>query len=105
MKVIEIPAPIKAKLIGSKDEPKEIPFKEFLELHTDTFSGAKTPKQFRQLAKIAEALDGSKDTFQLEDADYDLLKECLNEGKYLPGVAKQLIPFYDAIEKAQDVKK
>lgn len=105
MKVIEIPAPIKAKLIGSKDEPKEIVFKEFLALHIDTFSGAKTPKQFRQLAKISDALEAGAGTFQVEDADYDLLKDCLNEGKYLPGVARQLIPFYDAIEKAQDVKK
>lgn len=105
MKVIEIPDPINVKKIGLVGNDETINFKGFILIHTDTYSACKTPGQIRQIGKIALALEGEGKTFQLEDAEYELLKECIKEGKYLPGTARQLIPFYDAIDGAQDVKK
>jgi hypothetical protein len=106
MKVIEVPAAVTVKPVGDgKGESKEIPFKEFVGVHIDTYAQAKTAKQFRQLAKIHDALEAANGTVTLEDADYELMKAALEEGKYFPGISRQLITYYDAIDKAQDVKK
>lgn len=107
MKVIEVPETVSVKPIGAqeKGEAKPISFKEFVSIHIDTYGQAKTPKQFRQLAKIHDALEASSGTMSVEDADYDLLKAALEEGKYIPGISRQLVSYYDAVDKAQDVKK
>jgi hypothetical protein len=106
MKIIEVPATVTVKPITTqKGEDKAIPFKEFLGLHLDAYGNIKTPKQVRQLGKLFDAIEAGNGTISIEDADYDLLKAALEEIKYIPGVARQMVSYYDAVDKAQEVKK
>lgn len=101
MKVIEVPGTVEPKAFDAKGTPKTVSFKEFLNLHLDTYGGAKTPKQIRQLAKVFDIIEKSDGHIELEDADYDLVKAACEDVKYVAGFARQLIPYYDAIDKAQ----
>ena len=105
MKIIEIPATLTVKSIGPDPKPETISFKTWALLHIDLYAEAKTVGQIRQLAKIATALETDGTSFQLEDAEYELLKAATGVPKYVPGVSRQMIPYYDALDKAQDVKK
>lgn len=111
MKIIEVPATIKAKPFGTQAlvnrdvEVPEMTFKDFLIIHLDSYSSVKSTKMVRQVNKIADAIEKSNGTISLEDADFDVLKAAVEEVKVVPGMARQLLSYYDAIEKAQDVKK
>lgn len=109
MKVIEIPKPLTLKLKTQTGEiTQESKFPEWASNMVDFYGeGVKTIKQVRQVQKIVDALDASNGTVSLEDADYDLLKAALEAypGKISPHVLRQHLPFIDAIEAAQDVKK
>jgi hypothetical protein len=106
MKILDVPADVTPKPIaGRTDEPKPISFREWLTLHLDTYGGIKTPSQVRQAGKIVGAIEAGNGTMSFEDADFDVLKASLQENKYVPGIARQLTSFYDAVDKAQEVKK
>lgn len=105
MKILDVPPEVTPKPIGnSAQEQKPITFKEWLTIHLDTYGGIKTPSQVRQAGKIIAAIEEGNGTIKLEDAEFELLKGSLQEGKYLAGIARQLVTFYDAVDKAQDVK-
>lgn len=105
MKIIDVPADVTPKLPGGGGKEGEaISFKSWLTQHMDFYSVIKTPSQVRQAGKIIGAIEAGNGTIKLEDADFEVLKASLNEGKYIPGIARQLTAFYDAIDKTQDVK-
>lgn len=106
MKIIDVPKSVSVKPIaGGQGEPREISFKDFCTLHLDSYAEIKTPSQVRQAAKVFDALEAGGATLSLEDADYELLKAAAAAVKYVPGVARQMVSYFDAIDKAQDVKK
>lgn len=110
MKIIEVPGPIMVKTRRSpKDEDaNELKFKDWAENVIDYYSeGVKTLKQVRQVQKIIDALGSANGTVSLEDAEYDLLKAAMEAypTKLPPVIVRQQLPFIDAVEKAQDVKK
>ncbi len=107
MKIIDVPADVTPKPIGGKggEDGKPISFKEWLTVHIDTYGGIKSPSQVRQAGKIVGAIEAGNGTMSFEDADFDVLKASLQESKYISGVARQLTSFYDAVDKAQEVKK
>jgi hypothetical protein len=105
MKILDIPATVTVKPVGGQGEPRQLPFREFCLTHIDTYAEIKMTGQIRQIAKIAAALEGDAATFQLEDAEYELLKAACGAPKFLPGVCRQVVSYYDALDKAQDVKK
>src|SRR5689334_23139506 len=102
MRIVTIPPPVNAKPVGNGPS-EEISFKKFVMVHLDSYSAIKTWVQIRQAGKIADKLEQGTESVALEDAEYDILKGALGEIKYLPGVARQLIAFYDAFEGAQEV--
>lgn len=105
MKIIDVPADVIPKLPGSGGKDGEaVSFKSWLTQHIDFYGGIKTPSQVRQAGKIIAAVEGGNGTIKLEDADFEILKASLQESKYIPGIARQLTAFYDAIDKVQDVK-
>lgn len=104
MKIVDVPAPIAVK-IGVKGEVVEdVDFKKFLVFHLDHHAEIKSLDQLRQVNKIVAAVEGGNGTIKLEDADYTLLKAALQNPKYHTAVGRQLLPFYDAFDKAQEVK-
>lgn len=114
MKIIDVPETVKVGKVESPlaDQlPAEVTFKEFLRLHVDNYTQVKTPKQIRQVAKVYDAIENAKadekghETIVLEDADYEILKAAVDESKYMPGLARQLLAFNEAVENPQTVKK
>lgn len=66
---------------------------------TDAQSGISID-QMRKRMRILDALDGSKGTMSLEDADYELLLDLLRRFPF--GVAdKEIVTIADAIENAE----
>ena len=49
----------------------------------------------RQASKIMDAVDAGG--IELEDADYEALKTAVEQAKWHPIVAPQLLPFYEAM--------
>ena len=99
MRVIEVPAPA---VLDNAQKP--FCFSDFLQTALDGYPPCgKGPKQIRQAAKIAgvlESLDGTK-TLSLEDADYEVVHQAIEAMAWNPSVARRIVPFFDAVEKAQ----
>jgi hypothetical protein len=103
MQIVNVPASI---CPNYKDtDLKPISFKDWLINHIDSYASIKTPSQVRQANKIVAAIEAGDDTMSFEDAEFEVVKGSLQDGKYIPAIARQLIPFYDAIDGAQEVKK
>ena len=102
MKVVTVPADITVKGVQKEET---IPFKDFLVHHLDNFEGIKTPSQVRQAGKIVGTIEAANGTIALEDAEYEILKSALQSIKYFPKVARQLVAYWDAFDKAEEVKK
>ena len=109
MKIIDIPADV---VIPAKPPIPETPmkFKEFLVAALENYKpmGASV-KMLRKLNKIVDAIEGAAGaTIPLEDEYYDLVKASLHfedGGDWMNYVARRVMPFFDAVENAQDVKK
>jgi len=99
MKLVKVPDPVKVEGV------KEIPFKEWLVTHMDSFEGVKTPSQVRQAAKIVDVIEKSNGEIAFEDADYEVMKAAIQKTPYFPKIARQLVGYYDAFDKAEEVKK
>lgn len=107
MKIVTIPNDI--ALVTRKGESlpakPSLSFKEFVVECVDQYApegGRITPKMARQSSKIVAAVDAANGTMPLEDADWELLKSAVEKNPYAPIVARQIIPFFDAVEKATD---
>lgn len=102
MKIVTVPQDITIKF---GDGEKVFTCKEVLLFQLDTYAEVKTLSMVRQAAKVAEAIEKGNGTISLEDADYDLLKAACQKIAYVTKVSRQLIPFYEAVEKAEAVAK
>jgi hypothetical protein len=112
MKIIDIPKPVEAKLKimdnGTvKEITKEISFLAFLSDACDSYkpfaSGPKQARQYDKIMNVIESING-ENSVRFEDADFNILKAAIEEAQWVtPGINRAYIPFYDAIEKAQDV--
>ena len=107
MRIITVPANLRIKMPrqGFVDpEEKDYSFKEYV---TDCLDAAqaKTVKQVRTSSRIIDFAEKANGTLTLEDEDYNVLKEVASPGPFFVKVARQLLSFVDAIEKAEEVKK
>ena len=102
MKIITVPE--KAVIKDEKGAPVEldIPFKTFLIAHIDSYGETKTVSQLRQAQKVIDAVESGNGTIALEDEQYKLLKAACEKIVYRPVVSRQLIAYYDAVEKASE---
>jgi len=102
MKIITCPPDVMVKF---DDGEKEFPFKKALILHLDNYGELKTVSQIREAQKVIDAIEAGNGTIALEDSQYDLLAAACKRVIYHPRVTRQLFSYYDAIEKAESVKK
>jgi hypothetical protein len=102
MKIITVPE--KAVIKDEKGAPVEldIPFKSFLITHIDNYGDTKTVSQIRQAQKLIDKIEAGNGTISLEDEQYKLLKAACEKIVYRPVVSRQLIGYYDAVEKATE---
>ena len=61
-------------------------------------------KQIRQAIKIRATVETANEALTLEDADYELLNAAVSSCQWIPAAARQLLPFFEAVESAKDVK-
>ena len=102
MKIITVPPDVKVKL---GDEEREFPFKAALVLHLDSYVEIKTISQVRDAKKILDAIEAGNGTISLEDKQYEVLAAACKSKAYHTMISRQLLSYYDAIEKAADVTK
>lgn len=104
MKLIVVPTEkVTLKLGGERT--KELSFAEFLTTALDAYAEIKTPKQWRQASKVLAAIEKANGNISLEDADYELIKSAVAAGGgFLPVAGRQLVPYADAVENAEEVK-
>lgn len=102
MKIITVPKDVKVK-VG--EEEKVFPFKESLIFHLDNYAEIKSVSQLRDAQKVIDAIEAGNGTISLEDEQFKLLKAACDKMCYRPVIARQLISYYDALEKAEEVKK
>ena len=101
MRIITIPATVELKDV--KGDP--LPFKKWLIFNLDTYEAVRTPSMVRQAAKIVGIIEDAKETISLEDAQYDTVNGSLQKSNYAPIISRQLLSYYDAVEKAEEIKK
>ena len=107
MKIIEVPKDLTVSF-PTQNGPVEGPvvFKAWLQDTLDVYEPLGLgPKGARQALKIANAIEDANGTILLEDSDFDVVKAAVEKGKWRPGVVRQLVPFIEAVEKAEEVKK
>lgn len=100
MKEITIPGPIKVTFPTREGEVEtEIAFSKFVSESFDNFP-AKTIKQVRQAVKVIGLAEKATQVLSIEDEDYAALKDATTNVAFIPRIARQLLAFYDAVEKA-----
>lgn len=102
MKIVTVPETPKALKDVQGDPPD---FKKWLVFHLDSYEAVRTPTQIRQAAKIVGLIEEANGTIAFEDADLEVVKGALQKTPYAPRVSRQLLGYYDAIDKAEEVKK
>lgn len=103
MRLIKPPGKVKVVMPTREGErEEEYTFARFVTDTLDVYP-AKTPKQIRQTIKILDAVNKNSENVSLEDTDYDILKDAAEHIAFLPRAARQLLPFYDAIDQAEKV--
>ena len=115
MKVIDIPEEVEVKYRvktseGSIEQRKEkVKFTKFLSDCCDMYQAfAKGPKMARQYGKIMdkiESVNGDK-SVSFEDSDFEVVKGAVENASWItPDINRAYVPFYDAVDKAQDVQE
>ena len=102
MKIITVPADVKVKL---GEEEREFPFKAALIAHLDNYVEIKTISQSREAQKVIDAIEAGNGTISLEDSQYTLLSSACKSRVYHNAITRQILSYYDAVEKAEEVKK
>ena len=105
MKVVDVPEVVKIPL--TLEETRDFTFVEFLRGAFDQYEpfgqGIANVRQALKLHGQLDTLNGEK-VIRFEDADFTVMKSAVEKSKWRPAVSRYLISFFDAVEKAQDVK-
>lgn len=101
MKIVKVPENVKVKI--GEESTDIFTFKKVLTDHIDSYGETKTVTQLRQASKIIDKIEAANDSLSLEDADYEILKAACSKIVYKPLVARQMLSYYDAVEKAESV--
>jgi hypothetical protein len=84
---------------------KETAFGEFLRMALDAYNplGHGT-SNIRKAVKIHEKVEGINGAAELvvEDEEHRTIKAAVEAMEWNPAAARQMIPFFDAVEKAED---
>ena len=111
MKVLDIPATVPVSKVrgrGGVEVELHHSFVQFLtismEAHEPCGKGAKNIRQYDKVMTILEAVTPETTVLQFEDADLDLVKAAVEAFPWIPSASRAMLSYYDAMEKAQDVK-
>lgn len=109
MHIIEVQKPLEVKFQTIQGEKvEEIAFKDFLINHLDAHSQqwAKSLTQLRQINEIVKIIEAGNGTIVFERKDdWEVYETALKNPIYKGSPGRQLLPFYDAALKAQEVEK
>jgi len=107
MKLIKVPDAIEVKVErpdGRKFE-RTLTFVDFVREsveNCETFArGLKNVRKADRILRAVESLDGQS-ALKIESEDFEALKDAVDKMGWLPAVARRLLPFYEAIESAED---
>lgn len=114
MKVIDVPKPVKVKLLAKKADniveevEQKITFSEFLigacEGYKEFAKGPQMARQYNKIMDVVESANGAK-SIQFEDEDFKVVKGAVDSASWnTPNINRSYIPFYDAVDSAEDVK-
>jgi hypothetical protein len=106
VKIITVPE--KAVIKDEKGAPVEgldLPFKKVLIQHLDAYGDVKTISQIREAQKVIDAIEAGNGTISLEDKQYELLAAACKNKVYQTAVTRQLLAYYDCVERAEEAKK
>jgi len=102
MKRIKIPTDLMIK--GVDGNEREHSFKKFLTIAIESNEkfgkGLANIKRGMALSKIIEK-NCHGDSIVLENADYDSIRESIDNAQWLPPIIFQMLPFIDAFEGAE----
>lgn len=120
MKIVDVPAPVTVNVVVNdggviKEVSQKMSFFDFLKVvfkgHKAFSQGPDMARLYNKLVDIVEAAekayvsDGKDNVVRFEDADFKTVKEAVTgAGWASPDVNRACLPFYDATDKAQDVK-
>lgn len=109
MKIIDVQKPLEVKFQTTQGEKvEEVKFKDFLVNHLDAYSAdwAKSLQQLRQINEIVKIVEAGNGTITFErNDDWEVYEAALKIPRYKGHPGRQLLPFYEAALKAQDVTK
>ena len=104
MKIIDIPeVDIEVELLGRTDL-QPIKFKKWLQETIDAYpESQKTQDQARESALIATKIKEADTSINLENSEYKIVKAaCEAPGVLNGGIKRQILPYFDAVNNAQD---
>ena len=103
MKRVQVPSPVEVKMVGSTME-----FKEFcLQAMESSQSYGKGLANVRKYIRTCEVLEkgaNAEGFVFFEDEDFHCLHDAVKTTAFRPSVGRSLLPFYEAMEKAEEVK-
>jgi len=104
MKIVDVPPDAEIKFPG-RPEAAKMSFREFLISAMDMYEPAgKGPSNIRKAFKIVSSIEAMDGHLTLEDADFEVLKSAVESASWKPAAARQLVAFFDAMDKVQEVK-
>lgn len=106
--VVDVPKAVTVTMKNEKGQPisGDMSFVEFLQGCMDSYNPAgKGLRQIRQSVKIAGVLEEAKDKpgIRFEPNDWDVMKAAVESMQWNPKAARELLPYLEAVEKAQTV--
>ena len=107
MKRIDVPGDVSVIMNSDNKENMVVTFKEFLEASLDQYEplgkGYKMAQRGMIIGSHIEQMNGDK-MLKLEDEDFDILKKAVDNATFRPAANRRMVPFYEAVKKAQEVK-
>lgn len=110
MKVIQVPQDITLTVVDREgnDGAEVMTFKRFATTHVDAYSNkfAQNLNQLLQIKAVVDIIEKGNGTIVFDRADdFQIYEEAMKAILFKGSIGRQLIPFYLAAQKAEEVKK
>jgi hypothetical protein len=108
LRIVDVPKDLTLKLMDDQgnDVEQVMTFKKFAVYHLDAYSVEQklSLSQLKQLQAIVDVVEAGNGTMTFKrDDDWEVYKTALGTPRYRGRAGRQLIPFYDAAVKCQEV--
>ena len=111
-KVLDIPEPVeivfKAREKGQEDKAEEVEFPKWIGYVCGGYEpfrkGPEQGRTYNRIMNTVEKLEDGAKNIVFEDADFKILKLAAKDAVFgSPDVNRSYVPFYDALDNAQDI--